>query len=81
MTEEPAAPAEIARVATGPAPFRPQSEAQVLPQGAFMRETRVGGIPDAARQVDAAQLARRDLIVKFFDAKGDSVLFDRPQRN
>jgi hypothetical protein len=26
-------------------------------------------------------LARRDLIVKFFDAKGDSLLFDRPPRN
>jgi hypothetical protein len=25
-------------------------------------------------------LARRDLIVKFFEAKGDSVLFDRPAR-
>lgn len=26
-------------------------------------------------------LARRDLIVKFFDGKGDSALFDRPKRN
>jgi hypothetical protein len=26
-------------------------------------------------------LARRDLIVKFFEAKGDSALFDRPKRN
>jgi hypothetical protein len=26
-------------------------------------------------------LARRDLIVKFFEAKGDSSLFDRPSRN
>ena len=26
-------------------------------------------------------LARRDLIVKFFDAKGESALFDRPKRN
>ena len=26
-------------------------------------------------------LARRDLIVKFFEAKGESALFDRPPRN
>ena len=26
-------------------------------------------------------MARRDLIVKFFDAKGDSALFDRPRKN
>ena len=26
-------------------------------------------------------LARRDLIVKFFEAKGESALFDRPKRN
>jgi hypothetical protein len=28
-----------------------------------------------------AVLARRDLIVKFFEAKGESALFDRPKRN
>jgi hypothetical protein len=26
-------------------------------------------------------LARRDLIVKIFEAKGESALFDRPKRN
>jgi hypothetical protein len=26
-------------------------------------------------------LARRDLIVKFFETKGDSALFDRPARH
>jgi hypothetical protein len=36
---------------------------------------------DASKDEIRGLLARRDLIVKLFDAKGDSVLFDRPQRN
>ena len=37
--------------------------------------------PYLNKQEIKAVLARRDLIVKFFDRKGDSVLFDRPKRS
>jgi hypothetical protein len=36
---------------------------------------------DVSKDEIRGLLARRDLIVKFFDAKGESALFDRPQRN
>jgi hypothetical protein len=37
--------------------------------------------PDVSKGEIRGLLARRDLIVKFFDGKGESALFDRPQRN
>lgn len=36
---------------------------------------------DVSKSEVQGLLARRDLIVKFFEAKGDSALFDRPKRN
>jgi hypothetical protein len=36
---------------------------------------------DVSKDEINALLARRDLIVKFFEAKGESALFDRPARN
>ena len=35
----------------------------------------------ASRDEVRGLLARRDVMVKFFEGKGESVLFDRPQRN
>jgi hypothetical protein len=36
---------------------------------------------DVSKDEIRGLLARRDLIVKFFEAKGESALFDRPKRN
>jgi len=36
---------------------------------------------DVSKDEIRGVLARRDIIVKFFDAKGESALFDRPKRN
>jgi hypothetical protein len=36
--------------------------------------------PHVSRDEIRGLLARRDIIVKFFEAKGDSALFDRPAR-
>ena len=36
---------------------------------------------DVSKDEVKGLLARRDLIVKIFESKGESALFDRPQRN
>jgi hypothetical protein len=36
---------------------------------------------DVTKEEIQGLLARRDLIVKIFEAKGESALFDRPKRN
>ena len=36
---------------------------------------------DVSKEEIQGLLARRDLIVKLFEAKGEGALFDRPKRN
>jgi hypothetical protein len=50
---------------------------KVLDKNTLKKET---GAYLSASEIDGL-LARRDLIVKFFEAKGESALFDRPKRN